>query len=436
MGVAVKKIIIFMFIFPTHIFALNVEQTYNDGMSAYKSKNYTVSYELLSSVYLTKLSNATLNFALGMSAYETGHYEIALASFERVEMLDPTNIRNKLEKARAFFMLKMYEDAELAFKEVLNNPMLPKNVRLNVEFYLSKVTKVQQKSFTYATVNLDWIYDSNVNYGSFYDTYMIDTVSYATTDKVSDRALQTSLDLINIYDIGDTNGYALKNRVVVSLKDYSKENDYDIQYLAYIPSILHKDRKYTIEMLVGIDTMTLAQALYLKTVYFMPKVEYAHNNNLRSIIYTKYQRKFFQQSTQTDLNADHYEFSYGLQSILSPRSYVQANIVALKEKKHKGDRTDVDYKEYEFNAVYTNQFSSKYTTQFYGEVKQKKYNDLTTLLNSTRADIAYSVSAKLSAKIMQSLSCNIKALYNRSDSNQNVYSYQKYTISAGIVKTF
>ncbi|CAI6146612.1 MAG: hypothetical protein SPLUMA1_SPLUMAMAG1_00328 [uncultured Sulfurimonas sp.] len=70
---------------------------------------------MFSTLYFSKLSDAKLNFYLGGSAYETGHYEMALATFERVEILDSGNLRNKLEMARTFFMLKMYEDSESTF---------------------------------------------------------------------------------------------------------------------------------------------------------------------------------------------------------------------------------------------------------------------------------------------------------------------------------
>lgn len=269
-----------MLIFPAYILASDVQQTYNVAMSAYKSKDFKTSYDLLSKLYLTKLSDVNLNFALGMSAYETGHYEIALGAFERVEMLEPANLRNKLEKARTYFMLKMYEDAELGFKEVLDNPMISENVRKNIELYLSKVSKVQQKSFTYATISLDWIYDSNVNYGSLDDTYNVGSTAYPTADERSDRALQLSADIMNIYDIGEANGFALKNRAILYLKDYQHEDDYDVQYLAYMPSLVYKYTQYTAEMVVGVDAMTLGKELYLKTVSFMPRVEYAHTNSL------------------------------------------------------------------------------------------------------------------------------------------------------------
>jgi len=411
---------------------------YKKAILFYKAKDYKASYKILSKIYLNRLSDAKLNFYLGYSAYKTGHYEIALAAFERVEMLDPTNLRNKLEKARIYFMLKMYEDSQNAFEEVLAHPMIPKNVRSNIELYLAKIKGAQKKSFTYATVSADWLYDSNVNYAPIDDTYNIGSTSYPTASRKSDIALQASMDLVNIYDIGDANGFALKNRAIAYIKDYSKENIYDIGYLSYTPSIVYKDAKFTAELALGLDTMTLDKKDYLKTIYCMPRFEYVHTHTLKSIAYFKYQRKFFQQQSQSELDSNHYELSYGLQDVLTPSSYIQSNIVGIREEKRNdaSTRVDVDYDEYKLNVVYANQFSSTYSAELYGELKQRRYDDLNPLFKSTREDIGKTISLNLSAKILKTLRFNAKASYSRVDSNQDVFSYQKYTFSLGLTKTF
>ncbi|MDD3506716.1 MAG: hypothetical protein PHX65_09255, partial [Sulfurimonas sp.] len=176
-----KKIFIAMvLVVPLHLLALEQKEIYTKASNAYKAKDFKTSYTLFSKLYMVNLSDANLNFMFGISAYEIGNYDMALAAFERVEMLEPANLRNKLEKARTFFMLKMYENAELTFKEVLSNPLIPKNVRKNVEIYLSRVIKEQKKSFTYVTLSLNTLYDSNVNSAPIDDTYNIGISEYAT----------------------------------------------------------------------------------------------------------------------------------------------------------------------------------------------------------------------------------------------------------------
>jgi len=431
-----KSLITLALIAPLHLLALTPQEIYSQASHAYNTKDFKNSYTLFSKLYMTHLSDADLNFKFGISAYEIGNYDMALAAFERVEILEPTNLRNKLEKARTYFMLKMYEDAELGFKEVLANPLLPQNVRKNIELYLARVIKEQKKSFTYITLNLNTLYDSNVNSAPMDDTYNIGITEYATAEEKSDGAFELSAGIVNIYDIGEANGFALKNRVSLYTKRHFSEDDYDINYFSYVPSLLYKFTKYTFETAVGADVMTLGDKNYLQTLSFMPRFEYEHTNTLRSSFHFRYQLKDFKQSAQKDLDANHYELSYGLQSILSPRSYVQANITALQEKKRHGSRIDVDYDEYRLDAAYGKQFTPTYGAEIYAQIRKRQYDEHSALFNSTRDDIGKSIGAGLSIKLVETLLLKLGARYDRVDSNQDVFSYDKHTLNAGVVKTF
>ena len=435
-----KRIILLIFFLSVYLVGnelkSSIESQYKVALRYYKEKNFDGSYEILSKLYLSKLSDAKLNFYLGRSAYETGHYEIALASFERVEMLDSSNIRNKLEMARTYFMLKMYEESELLFKEVLHNPNIPQNVRTNIELYLSKVSKVQEKSFTYASVDLDLLYDSNVNYGSLDSIYNISVGTLPAQAVESDFALQLNGDVTNIYDIGDKNGFAIKNKLKLFVKFYSDLHAYNTHYLSYTPSILYKETKYLAEFALNYDILYLGSSDYLHTLSFIPRFEYSHTNSLKSISHIKYQTKTFQQTAQSDLDSKHYELAYSLQEILSPRSYIQGNIILLQEKKEQGSRDDVDYREYRVSGVYANQLSSLYSGELFAEYRGRNYSDYSTLFASKREDKGIMLAGTFNVKLDNTLRVHLKMDYHRVDSNQGKYAYEKYTITTGINKKF
>ena len=435
----IKKgyLLLCMVFFSTLVHAnVTLQQEYKEALDAYVKKDFSKSYDNFSKLYLSKLSDKKLNFYLGRSAYETGHYEMALAAFERVEMLDPGNLRNRLEMARTYFMLKMYENAESAFKEVLQNPNIPANVRRNIELYLSKVTKVQEKSFTYATINLDWVYDSNVNYGSLDSEYNINTGTLPATQKISDNALQLYGDVTNVYDIGDKNGYAVKNRVIAYMKKYAQESAYNVSYISYTPSILYSQTASLIELAISLDNLFLADKNYLQSFSVIPRYEFSHTTTLRSIAYFKYQRKYFQQENAKNLDSNHYELSYALQKILSPRSYIEGKIIGTNEGKVQGSRVDVDYMEYRADISYANQFTPTYAANIFTEYRKRDYSDYSTLFASTRADNAGTAAVDLNAKVLPSVRLHLKGMYTRVESNQKRYAYEKYTVTFGLNKIF
>ena len=432
-----KILLIFLVLFPFSLFATttNIQTNYDKGLSAYKSKDFQTSYKLFKEIYLDKLADVNFSFYLGRSAYETGNYEVALAAFERVSMMDETSIRNKLETARTYFMLKMYEDAELAYREVLDNPSIPKNVRTNIEISLAKVSKVQKKSFTYATIMADFLYDSNINYGSI-GSYEFGGATLGRIDAVSDTAAQVFAGITNIYDIGYKNGFAIKNVLSIYAKDYTDYNAYNVLFLSYTPSLLYKETLYTAELVAGFDTMELGKKKYLSSASLMPRFEFNHSPTVKSIAHIKYQRKKFEREAQQDLDSNRYELSYALQNLLSPRSYLQATLVGIKEKKIRGSNIYVDYDELKFNFNYANQFSKKYSLDAFTSARSRNYKDFSSGFSSKREDLGITGSIGISMNITKTARVRFSNSYEYVNSNQDRFSYKKRITSVGLSKAF
>lgn len=436
-----KKINIIFLVLSLFLFSaqasekVNIDDFYVKGMNSYKDGDFANSYEMFSKIYLKKLSDVKFNFYFGRSAYETGYYENAIAAFERVEILDAGNLRNKVEMGRTYFMLKMYQDAENAFKDVLANQSIPQNIRTNLELALSRVSKVQQKSFTYATVMLDVLYDSNINYGSIEDYYYAGGTLKKVAE-VSDIALQANAKLVNIYDIGDKNGFSLKNTLSAYVKNYTSYDDYDLNFFSYTPSLLYQETHFTTELLLGIDTLTLGEKSYLSSIYIQPRLEFNHSPTTRSLFYAKYQSKKFKQKKQHNLDASRYELAYGLQDILSPRSFIQGNVIGIIERKKRGDNIYVDFDEIKVNAKYTNQYTVDYSLDLFAQLKGRTYKDYSNGFESIREEVGGFASVDLTIKLMNKLNFKLSTSYDYMDSNQDRFSYKKHTASAGLVKTF
>jgi hypothetical protein len=171
----------------------------------------------------------------------------------------------------------------------------------------------------------------------------------------------------------------------------------------------------------------------MKTISFKPAIDIFHNNSLKSLLYFKITDKFY---ATKDQNAYEYEVSYGLQKVITNQSLIIANTSYLTQHKKQGSRIDVDYDEYNINMDYINQLNQKYTLELYMEYKNRQYKDFSDLFVSVREDHAKTLSSSLNIKLKKDLNFKLKALYNKANSNQQVFSYKKYTISAGIVKIF
>jgi hypothetical protein len=280
------------------------------------------------------------------------------------------------------------------------------------------------------------LYDSNVNYGSLGD-YQYGGGKLDKIEGKSDIALELFANITNIYDIGQKNGFAIKNSFDAYAKEYYEENDFSTLYFAYSPSLLYKETKFTSSLAFVADLLYLNDEQFLNTFSLIPSLQYNHTATLSSITYFKYQAKKFLQEGQDQLNANRYELSYGLQSILSPRSYIQGNILLINESSQKStNNIYVNLNEYKANIVYANQLYSKVNLNIFAQARLRKYKDYSIGFDSIREDIGGLLNANIAITLLPTLQATLKTSYEYVNSNQDRFTYQKYTISAGIVKTF
>jgi len=276
------------------------------------------------------------------------------------------------------------------------------------------------------------LYDSNVNYGSIAE-YEYGGGTLAKIPEQDDLALELYANATNIYDIGSKNGFAIKNSLSLYMKEYLDEKDYSTLYINYTPSLLYKETKFITELALDFDMLSMGRTKYLTSIALSPKLQYNHTATLHSLLHFKYQVKDF---VDDSLDASRYQIGYGLQKILSPRSYMQGNLFFINETKKGGSNIYVDFNEYQLSSNYTNIFSQTYTFNLYAQVRFRNYKEYSVGFGSTREDIGGNINANLSAIILPTLNANIKLNYEYVDSNQDRFTYQKYTSFIGLVKTF
>ncbi len=137
------------------------------------------------------------------------------------------------------------------------------------------------------------------------------------------------------------------------------------------------------------------------------------------------------------MDANRYEGSYGLQKILSPRSYIRGDIYYIGERKrHGSDNIYVNFNEYKLHAFYADKLSYRYSMNIFVEMRDRKYKDYSNGFGNTREDRSYKGYATLSVTLLKELRLNTRLGYETVRSNEERFSYQKYTASLSLLKTF
>ncbi|MFA6188355.1 MAG: surface lipoprotein assembly modifier [Sulfuricurvum sp.] len=424
---------------PLHTYALDqVQQTsYEEAKKHYAAKSYAKAYATLSALYMSALDDPELNFYLGKSAYEVGEFPIALAAFERVEMLDPNNVRNQLELARTQYFLRLFSEAEDGFKKILQNPGLPENVRLNVEYYLSSIAKEEQRSFWFTTAKVGILYDSNVNFGSSNDTYTLPVLgTFNSPDSMSDSAHEETLSLVHLYDFGGKGGALVRNQLSMYNRHYRDEHAYDLRLFSYNPALVYNTQRSSYELIGGIDRLSLGGKSYYTGYSLQPKWTYSYLPSLRQTLALKMGKKSYFQSSDTELDSRSLEGMAGLEYYLSSSSAVRADLTASRQIKNSGDRIDVNYNEIGPSILYTNQLLPTTIVQAQLGFKKRLYDDYSTLFASNRVDETKSGTLTLIQRLTSAVSLEAMGNYNRTHSTMSVYSFDKYTLSMGVSARF
>jgi tetratricopeptide (TPR) repeat protein len=407
------------------------------GYVAYNEKRYEEAYQILSSLYQLGLDDDKLNFTLGRSAYESGRYEIALAAYERVEMLEPENSRNALELARTQYALQMYEDAHTGFMKVLSSPNLPENVRRNIEIFTAQIEDRLKKSFFYGTFKLSGVYDSNVNFGSSNDQFTLPQFgTFSSVKPKSDYMYDAALEFRHLYDIGEKNGLVVRNQLSVFKRIYDTFEEYDTTYLSYNPALLYQDLKTLYEFNFMFDRMWLHQENYLNVLTMMPTMTHTLDMTTRLIGSFKYSRLNYLRAGDNERDANVWEFGGGYQK-LWPSSYgMVRGFVERQREDTKNRRIDVDYNRYRLIAEYAHQPIPSWNIKYDGEVFRRKYEDFNNLFQNVRRDEGYRLGMTVSKKFTPTLYLEGRLSQEQIWSNQAVYGYEKRTCSINLNQTF
>lgn len=417
--------------------APDVTSRYLEAKEHYGSKSFGKSYEILSSIYMDALDNPELNFYLGRSAYETGEFPIAIAAFERVQALDPNNVRNQLELARTQYYLRLFPEAKEGFKKVLQNPGLPENVRLNVEYYLAAIAKEEQRSFVFVALKGGILYDSNVNYASIDSTYTLPFLgTYNSPKRISDIAHEETFSLVHLKDIGAKDGFIVRNQLNVYNRQYDKEDAYNLRVYSYNPALVYNTKGSSYELIGGVDRLFVGGKVFSMGYSLEPKWTYNYLPALRQTLSLKMNQKKYLQSDNSGLDSHGIEGSAGLEYYISGSSSLRGDMVLSSQVKNSGDRVDVDYNDIGANILYTKQLLPTTIVQANAAYKQRAYSDYSTLFQSYRNDESTSGYLNLIQRLNSAVSLEAMGSYSRTNSTISIYSHDKYTLSLGVSARF
>ena len=194
-----KKLILFSILTTSLIFAQDddIEKIKQKGIEFYKNNEFSSAIEEFTKIDNYKITSS-IDFYLARSYFEIEMFEKALIVYERILINEPDNTRVKLEIAQTYLMLKSYDIAEVSFKELLNDPTIPDNVKANINERVKLIEEKTKKHFVSSAIMFGVGQDTNINNTTNFDSFQINIPNLGTLDIQSDDKVKSSFSFVFI----------------------------------------------------------------------------------------------------------------------------------------------------------------------------------------------------------------------------------------------
>ncbi len=378
-----------------------------DAKRLYGHNSYEKAYLILKSDYLNHLQEPLYQFYLGLCAEELGKYSEAIVAFERVLMLDPKNIRTKLELARSYYLLNRYDESITLFRELLRYK-LPPSVKEKIYHYLALM---ESKEYSLeALVSFAIGYDSNVLNSANVDRYRVPKFQLDfnnSVEKVSDILHKEYITVNMAKDYEDS---ILKLETSFYFKSYKEYSSQNFAYGSIKPAIL-KGRG---EIGLFYEKLFYGSDPYLYNLGVFGR--YDIGNGLK--IELKAWREFDEGDLNRKKDAKIFELLY-TSSIETPWALHYYEAAFRKKMKIYSDQSDVSYDQWRFFI------ESQIRRMGVGlEFDRTNYKDIDPFFLTRRHENYYNVYLYYLFPLQNYyLKTIIGYIYN--NSNQAVYKYKK-----------
>lgn len=413
--------------------AKNVQENrrFNEALTLFKERKYQEAYSAFDTLFDNYMDNLSLNYYLGRSAFEIGDYDSAMAAFDRFLIIQPQNLRVKLELARVYFKQKMFADAEHMFKEVLQSD-LPIAVKKRVEQYLSALDKAQERSSFNAVISMALIRDSNGNSGSDDTTFNYTTLGSVTnTSKPElDTAHQEFVYFNHVYDIGLRKGYYVKNSLLLYNKQWSDIVDSDVQLITYSPKLSYAKGNYSYEAGLEFSRMWYDYKGYMYMYGTSYTGTFIASEKTRYGVSAKYRFKDYIQTSNDAKDAHSYELSANASNIHTNTFSSKLTATYAQDEHVRGSSNYVDYYYHKAAASLSQKVAKTLSLSYDVDYKVTEYEDK-GLFDVTRQDKQFNASLTSNYQFASKWLLQGKFTYTNNDSNQAPYTYDKtiYTIN-------
>ncbi len=424
--------------------ATEMQLDFESALADFNRGDFQKSYEKLEKLYEKRSDDPRINFFLGRCAMELKKYDDAVAAFERVLIVEPTQVRSRLEIARAYFEQKEFIQAENEFDKALEYG-LPQNVKEQVLAYKEAIAKSKQKHFFSGSLSVGFGYDSNVNNGIGTKEYTVPSigVNLAGEKEKTDRYHSQSIGLNHIYDLKNyRDGLYWQDSLSLYAQSYFQNIQSNARYLGLTVGPGLRIDKSEISVVVSLDKLIYGGLDYYYSFGIGPKYSYKITDTIIAEASANLKKKFYYYDNfgRNSIVADAY---VGLRQLLPQSgSVISYGYSASKELEMYSDdtmaagKTDVSNTSKTFSVSIYHPLVTNYDLTGGLSYKKTGYNDTDKNMLDRESDETYSANIGILRSVSKNSAINFGLSYAGNKSNFENKVYTKKGLSLNYIYNF
>ncbi len=394
----------------------------------YEHKNYLGAIEELKKS-TSEYGNPQLHLIWAKSAEAIGNNIEAMSAYERVLMLEPSNIKVKKALAKVYVKLKKFKLAKAIINQLKEEDLDFKEIKIINEKEVATHSIKGSGSFAVG-------YDDNINISAdkdILDTYYGTTVHPNETSSIFYRATANIKFLKEL-----TSNWYLK----ASLHGYYNVNGKTNQYNIFLSTTrfgagYYKEGSYNVYVPVSYSTLHYLTTDLLKFYSISPQIDIFLSKDLILSLNSKFERKSFlnavdknRDETSTAIGATlYYKFDKNFLFLDTEYQKFTSNRIVPDDFVDRESITVVAGVNYRFTEDITGKFSYKV---IFGDYDDVIFNPAGTPTTELRDDTFHQINLKVSKRITNNLEVFVEDEYTKNSSNHIPADYDKNVFMVGI----
>ncbi len=408
---------------------------YEQAAKLLSREQFSRAYDLLWRELQDNPADVKGNFLLARAATKLKLYDQAAAAYERILIIDPNNIKARLNLGIAFYRLGAYTLSENELKKLVkNNSSDP--FTLKARKYLDQIKRKMSPHQWRGSIDVGWLYDSNVNTAP--DEDFIDSVDGSRplrrdAREVSDWGITAGLNFSHDWDFGERGTWSWKNSFEANNYFYSDESDSNINMFSLASGPVYTEKgSFRLILPLTFEYLNYGNDPFFRTFGIMPRCEIYHSDWFLTRFYATLQYQNYNWDKRRD-------GMYGYFGVM-PRFYWSAGKFMLQSRLgYECKKAREDFKsfygpraEIQFLSMANNWFRQSLLFEY----RTRRYDDRDPYYPKTRDEDRYKIEAKVTFLLPWHLRAHLSFDYTSKDSNLDAYSFRRKRTSLKFERKF